>query len=298
MTTVLAKLNKVDLRQAWKHEALDFTNWLSKQENLDLLGEEMEIEIRPIQLEAQVGKFRVDILAEEEGTGRKIVIENQMENTNHDHLGKIITYAAGYDAEIIIWIVKDFREEHRSAIDWLNEHTLEKIGFFLIKIELWQIEGSKPAPKFAIIASPNEWTKVGIVPTPTKLKQLDFWTKFKDFVSAKDRGIKLQKPLPQHWYNVTLGTVDALVSLTINSKENRIRCSLFIPKNRELFNFLKSKKDEIEGKIGEAQWHAAPVESSIRITREVTDVFAPNHEENYFSWLYEKTVLFRNVAMV
>jgi hypothetical protein len=295
MTTVLAKLNKVDLRQAWKHEALDFTNWLSKQENLDLLGEEMEIEIRPIQLEAQVGKFRVDILAEEEGTGRKIVIENQMENTNHDHLGKIITYAAGYDAEIIIWIVKDFREEHRSAIDWLNEHTLEKIGFFLIKIELWQIEGSKPAPKFAIIASPNEWTKVGIVPTPTKLKQLDFWTKFKDFVLAKDRGIKLQKPLPQHWYNVTLGTVDALVSLTINSKENRIRCSLFIPKNRELFNFLKNKKDEIEGKIGEAQWYAAPVESSIRITREVTDIFAPNHEQNYFSWLYEKTVLFRNV---
>ena len=147
----LGKLQKVDLRKAWNHEALDFTNWLAKDENLKLLGDEIEIELQLIQTEASVGKFNVDILAEEENTGRKIIIENQLETTDHSHLGQIITYASGYDAEIIIWIVKDVRDEHKQAIDWLNEHTDSKIGFFLIVIELWQIGDSLPAPKLNVV---------------------------------------------------------------------------------------------------------------------------------------------------
>lgn len=126
----LGRLEKVELRKAWNHEALDFTKWLSLTENLQLLSDEIGIEISLIQTEALVGKFSVDILAEEENTGRKIIIENQLEPTNHDHLGKIITYASGYDAEIIIWIVENAREEHIRAIDWLNEHTDEDINFF------------------------------------------------------------------------------------------------------------------------------------------------------------------------
>ena len=109
----LSKLEKVDLREVWKHEALDFTNWLAKPENLELLSDEIGIDITLIQTEASVGNFNVDILAEEENTGRKIVIENQLESTDHDHLGKIITYASGFDAEIIIWIVKNVRDEHK-----------------------------------------------------------------------------------------------------------------------------------------------------------------------------------------
>ena len=123
----LRALEKVDLRTVWKHEASDFTNWLAQDENLSLLSDEIGIDISLIQTEASVGKFNVDILAEEENTGRKIVIENQLESTNHDHLGKIITYASGFDAEIVIWIVKDVRDEHKQAIDWLNEHTDDKI---------------------------------------------------------------------------------------------------------------------------------------------------------------------------
>lgn len=132
---VLGKLKKIDLREAWKHEALDFTQWLAKDENLALLSEEIGVDINLIETEANVGSFNVDILAED-SNGRKIVIENQLESTNHDHLGKIITYASGYNAEIIIWIVKDVRNEHKQAIDWLNEHTDEKINFFAIKLEL------------------------------------------------------------------------------------------------------------------------------------------------------------------
>lgn len=113
----LGKLAKVDLRDVWKHEASDFSKWLAEKENLDLLSDEIGIDISLIQTEANVGKFNVDILAEEENTGRKIIIENQLEPTNHDHLGKLITYASGFDAEIIIWIVKDVRDEHKQAID-------------------------------------------------------------------------------------------------------------------------------------------------------------------------------------
>src|SRR5205085_4728442 len=123
-------------------EALDFTNWLAQKENLEALGEEIGVDIKLIKTEANVGKFNVDILAEEENSERKIIIENQLEDTNHDHLGKIITYASGYDAEIIVWIVESTREEHIRAIDWLNEHTDEDIDFFLIKMEIWKISDS------------------------------------------------------------------------------------------------------------------------------------------------------------
>jgi hypothetical protein len=100
------------LRTVWSHEAYDFTNWLAEEENLNLLGEEVGIDLKLIKTEADVGRYNVDILAEEENTGHKIIIENQLEMTDHDHLGKIITYASGYDANIIIWIVKDVRDMH------------------------------------------------------------------------------------------------------------------------------------------------------------------------------------------
>src|SRR3989344_6367330 len=155
----LGKLNKVDLRTAWKNEASDFTTWLSKEENLALLADEIGISIVNPKTEVDVGRFSADIVAEEESANRKIIIENQLETTNHDHLGKLITYASGHDAKTIIWVVKEVREEHRQAIDWLNEHTDDETSFFAIKIELYQIGNSPLAPKFEIISQPNDWAK-------------------------------------------------------------------------------------------------------------------------------------------
>ncbi|HRH23261.1 MAG TPA: DUF4268 domain-containing protein [Candidatus Magasanikbacteria bacterium] len=298
----LAKLVKVELRKIWEHEALDFTNWLAQPENLNALSEEIGIDIKLIQTEATVGRFNVDILTEEESGGRKIIIENQLEDTNHDHLGKIITYASGYDAEVIIWIVKDTREEHQKAVEWLNEHTDEDIGFFLIKVELWQIEGSNPAPKFDVIVSPNEWAKAvktsseGGVLTDTKLQQLDFWTKFKDFVRAKDTRIRLQTPRPQHWYDISMGSSEAHVALTINSRENLLGCEIYISRNKEMFNFLKDKKELIEKEIGSSmEWVDAPVASRIKISKEIPLLFDQNKVDEYFAWLYQKTILFQTV---
>lgn len=301
MKNNLAKLQKIDLRNVWSVEP-DFTNWLAQQENLNLLGEEIGVEVKLIKTEANIGTFRVDILAEEASSGRKIIIENQLEDTNHDHLGKIITYASGYDAEIIIWVVRDVREEHQRAIEWLNERTDEKTGYFLIKIELWQIENSNPAPKFDVLVSPNEWAKAikanpaGSELSETKLQQLDFWKKFKGYAQEKDRQIRLRTPRPQHWYDISMGSSEAHVALTVNSRENLLGCEIYINRNKELFKFLKERREEIEKEIGEsAEWVDAPVASRIKIKKAIPDLFSQSEAKNYFSWLYEKTTLFQKV---
>ena len=150
--TQLGKLEKVDVRKVWEHEARDFSSWLVKPENLELLSEQIGIEIEPTGTEIGLGRFRIDILAEEPRTGHKIIIENQLEATNHDHLGKVITYAAGLDAKYLIWIVNDVLSEHLKAVEWLNEHLDDEIRCFLIKIEVWKIGDSKPAPRFEMVS--------------------------------------------------------------------------------------------------------------------------------------------------
>lgn len=138
----LDHLKEVELRKVWPHEALDFTKWLSSPANLNMLGEAVGVELELIETESSVGSFNVDIYAQEAGAGREVIIENQLEETNHDHLGKVITYAAGKGAQVIIWVVAHARDEHRQAIEWFNEHTDNDFGFFLVEIELWTIGDS------------------------------------------------------------------------------------------------------------------------------------------------------------
>lgn len=156
----LGKLQEIrDLREVWPHEALDFTPWLADDDNLTLLADAVGLDITVDETESSVGDFNVGIYATETGTDRKIIIENQLEDTNHDHLGKLITYASGKNADIVIWIVKRAREKHRAAVEWLNNHTDENISFFLLEIKLYRINNSEPAVKFEVIEKPNNWTK-------------------------------------------------------------------------------------------------------------------------------------------
>jgi hypothetical protein len=252
MSSNIGKLSTVDLREIWKNEEYDFSSWLAKEENLAQLSDEIGIPIRLLEKEAGVGKYSLDILAEEEGTGRKIVIENQLERTDHDHLGKIITYTAGHDASIVIWIFKDITEEHRSAIDWLNENTGEDRLFFAIRIEAWRINNSDPAPKFQVICKPNEWTKVVRHSAEsndlgeTDLKKLDFWTKLKSYAVEKKVLLFRRTPSPQHWYDISIGNAEAHVGLTINTRENRLGCEIYISDNKPLFNFLKDQQAAVQ----------------------------------------------------
>jgi hypothetical protein len=299
--SILGKLKKVELREAWKHEASNFTQWLAQEENLTLLGDEIGFEIKLLQTEAAVGSFNVDILAEEENTGRKIIIENQLEITNHDHLGKIVTYASGYDAQIIVWVVKDAREEHRQAVDWLNEHTDENTEFYLIRIELWQIESSPYAPKFEIVSKPNDWTKAvrsdtsGL--TDTKVKQLEFWTQFKEFAKKRKTQLHLQKSYPQHWTNIGIGSADANISLTINTKENWFGAELYITDNKDLYRKLFGQKDRIEADLGEKpEWMELPARKASRIRVVKSGNFTDMTTwEDTFEWLLNEAEKFRQV---
>lgn len=299
----LGKIKEVELRRAWNHEANDFTEWLAKEENLSMLSDEIGISIKLIQTEASVGKFNVDILAEEENTGRKIIIENQLENTNHDHLGKIITYASGYDAEIVIWVVKDVRDEHKQAIDWLNENSDEKINFFIIKMELWQIGNSPYAPKFQIISQPNEWAKIlktsagqGEL-TQTKISQLEFWKGLSEIYKNKSKFIKFQKPKPRHWYNITIGSSGAHIALTLNTRDNLIGCELYINDSKELFDYLSGQKKKIEDEIDlNLDWRRLDSKkASSIIIKKNADLNNTNDWPKYYSWMYENIEKFYKV---
>lgn len=291
----LGKLQQVNLRDYWKHEALDFTNWLAREENLDLLSDEIGIDIVLKETEASVGRFNVDILAIEDNSDRLIVIENQLEQTDHDHLGKIITYASGFDAEIIIWIVKDVRDEHKQAIDWLNEHTNDKINFFVIKMELWRIDDSAPAPKFHIVSKPNNWAKAlkssssqPAKESKLKMLQLDFWTEFSVYLDNNKSTLRTRKPNPQHWYDMSLGSSKAHLSLTIVSQSKSMTTGVYIPDNKELYHRLEEKKEEIEREFGCAlEWFPLEQKKASRIyfSKEDIDVYDTTRWGEYFEWL-------------
>lgn len=145
----MGRLERVDLREAWETEDGDFTPWLAQEENIALLGDAIGIDLEVEAQEKQVGPFRADILCLDTATTDKhwVLIENQLYRTDHTHLGQLMTYAAGLDAVTIVWIAGQFAEEHRVALDWLNEITEEEIRFFGIEVELWRIGNSPPAPQ-------------------------------------------------------------------------------------------------------------------------------------------------------
>jgi len=151
------KINKVDLREIWPNEASDFTPWLA--DNLEMLGAELGMHLELVEHDAAVGECRLDILAKDTATGQAVVIENQYGETDHDHFGKLLTYAAGYNGSVIIWIAESICEEHRQALDWLNQNTDSCIDIFGVVIEVLRINESKEAPQFKFVVTPQGWQK-------------------------------------------------------------------------------------------------------------------------------------------
>lgn len=157
----LGTLNKVNLTDIWEHEAYAFTPWLAKPENLALLGNTIGLELSLESTEQSVGDFNADIVCKDvDNDSHLILIENQIRPTDHTHLGQLLTYAAGLDTATIVWIAERFRDEHRAALDWLNEITGSRFNFFGIEIELWQIGNSDIAPRFNMVSEvrPLNWT--------------------------------------------------------------------------------------------------------------------------------------------
>ena len=273
MAVKLVRITKVNPREVWKHEALDFTQWLAKEENISILCEELEINLENVTPEAAAGRYNVDLVADDIDTKRKVIIENQLEPTDHKHLGQLLTYASAYDARIIIWVVTDYTEEHRQAIDWFNRNISENISFFLVQIEVYKIGDSDPAPKFNIICEPNNWGKAvkksgsGDTVSATKLLQMEFWEGLKAYASTRSTKVTLSHaPQPKHWFNISMGTSRCHIALTINTQKSYIGCEIYIRNDKTLFDTFHQNKDEIEAAIGsELEWMELPDANASRI---------------------------------
>lgn len=253
----LGRLEKLDLRTYWKKEATDFTPWLAQEENIQLLSETIGIELEVQSQEESVGPFSADILCKDTINDHYVLIENQLERTDHTHLGQLMTYAAGLDAVTIIWIAQKFTEEHRAALDWLNRITDDTFTFFGIEIELYKIGESNPAPMFKIVSKPNDWTKqvkksTSSQPvTETKLLQQKYWQGLKDYMEGKKSFVKMQNPLLQHWTNIAIGKSNFHLSASVSSRDNSLNIWLNIMGDQAKENYDKLYETSYENSLSE-----------------------------------------------
>jgi hypothetical protein len=291
----IGKLEEVDIRELWKHEQYDFSEWLSKKENIENLNEILGLTLVDISKETYVGSYRCDLFAKDETTGIKVIIENQLEMSNHDHLGKIITYASGLDAKVVVWIVKEAREEHRSAIEWLNNNTNSNINFFLIEIHAYKIGNSDNAPMFQVIEQPNDFIKnnksINSNDTMNKSQsqRLEFWNQFNNVLVERGKPFNVRKATTDHWYNVAIGTSDAHIDITLVNKDSVIGVELYITDNKEFFDKLYQRKDEIENDLGfKLDWRRLNNSKASRIVTFIKGLNFDDHSN--YNELINKTI--------
>lgn len=252
----LGKMKELDIRKVWAHEQYDFSKWLAAEENIKELSDTLNLALTDVETEKFVGSYRCDIICKDELTGKSVLIENQLEQTNHDHLGKIITYASGLDASVVVWIVADARQEHASAIEWLNKHTDDDLAFFLIEVHAYTIGDSAPAPMFKIIEQPNDFVKsVKTIArsgelSDTQIKRQEFWNQFNDILDQRGKPFNKRKATTDHWYEVAVGSSQCHISIDLVNKEHKIRVGLWIADNKELFDSMKEHQAEIEAVAG------------------------------------------------
>lgn len=283
----IGKLTEVDVRELWKHEQYDFSNWLAKEENLEHLNDIIGLTLTDVDKEVYVGPYRCDIVAKDETSGITVIVENQLEGTNHDHLGKIITYASGLNAKVMIWIVKEAKEEHRAAIEWLNNNTNNDVNFFLIEIHAYKIGNSDPAPKFEVVEKPNDFVKRSKVKSDdsdlnkSQGERLAFWEQFNQVVIARGKPFNLRKATTDHWYDVAMGTSDAHIAIDLVNKDGRIVVECYISDNKDLFDTLSDHKEEIEGALGfELIWDRLDGKKASRIKYRIDGLNFDDHS-NY-----------------
>ena len=299
---MVSRLEEVkDLRKIWSNESRDFTPWLAKDENMEILSDEIGIDIEVEEIESSVGDFSVDILANEQGFGRKIIIENQLESTDHDHLGKLITYASGKSANIIIWIVKHAREEHKAAVEWLNRHTDNDIGFFLCEIKLYCIGDSEPAVKFEVVEKPNDWAKEikkNDSLSENSQRKLEYWTAFNDYAYKDNQFSKVykpRKPSTDHWMDFAIGSSGCHLTVDQIYKNDCLMVELYIREDKELFRSLYSRKDSIEGALNmKFDWRELPNRKASRIIRmRDADLNDRNQWPEQFDWIMDSLLRMR-----
>ncbi len=276
----LGRLQRVSVRGYWLNEAQDFTPWLAQEQNIALLGESIGLDLEVEAQEQRVGPFQADILCKETASGHYVLIENQLERTDHVHMGQLLTYAAGLDAATVVWVAAQFTDEHRAALDWLNRITSAEFNFFGLEIELWRIGDSPLGPKFNVVSRPNDWSKTvretadtarGPLNETQKL-HLEFWTQFRQFMHDRNSPVRMNRPAPDYWTQVAVGrSYFGLVVLNnARDKWSGVYLSIWGPNARAHFHLLRDKfRSEIEQAVPNVDWQeqATPRESRISLKR-------------------------------
>ena len=292
----LGQLEKVNLREIWQREDTHFTNWLAEDKNISILMDEIGVTAENVKTEDRAGRFNCDITADEVETSKKIIIENQLEKTDHSHLGQLLTYASSFDASIIVWVVAEVTDEHKQAIEWFNRNMIDKISFFLVKVELWKIGNSEPAPKFNIIVEPNDWAKITYNKssysnemTDRKLMNLSFWQGLVEFSDNNHNDLKItRKPRPQHWYSTSSTGVSKVdITFIVASRDSYVAVQLYIS-DQEIYDKLEEKKLTFNEFLNglDVVWMPLPDKKASRIiTKFKCDVNNEDNWEDYYKWI-------------
>jgi len=279
-----------------------FTPWLAQEENIGRLASAVGLELQVEGIEVPVGPFSADVLAKD-ASGNYVVIENQFGKTNHDHLGKILTYAAALGATVVIWIAEQFTDEHRKTIEWLNERVSDELSLYAVEIELWQIDQSRPGLRFNVLSEPTEITKqasavkaAGSMTEATKL-QLEFWTAFRQELLEKKIAATAQTPRPQYWFDISLGRSNIHLSCIANTTDGKIGVRVYISNKiaGAALPQLEAERSAIESEIGETlEWNPNPnaIDKIIRLER-TADLEDHDRWPEYVSWLVNKVDKFK-----
>lgn len=271
----IQKIKRIGLREAFPHEAMDFTRWL--QENLDVVNDVTDLSLSNAEREKPAGDFNIDLVAEDE-SGGKVIIENQLEKSNHDHLGKLITYLVAMEARVAIWIVADPRPEHVSAITWLNESSSS--SFYLLKLEAIKIGDSPPAPLLTLIVGPSDETKAIGRAKQEFTERHDirhaFWTQFLKYAKTKTPLHSTIGPSKYHWVATGAGRSGLIYSYVVLEHETSVE--LYIDRgkgadqeNKKIFDTLLAKKAEIEKAFGEPlEWQRLDTKRASRIRKKLS----------------------------
>lgn len=302
----LGRLHRVDPRTVWRHEAHDFTPWLA--DNIELLGEVIGLELEVVEREASVGDFSLDILAHDLGRDRRVAIENQLAPTDHSHLGQIITYASGLEASVVIWIAREFREEHRQALDWLNRGDGATTEYFGVVLELLQVDDSKPAVNFKLVASPNDWSRqskraVGTdEPSEKGTAYREFFQSLLDELRDEHHFTNAKAGQPKSWYSFASGTRGFKYSMSF-AHGGELRAEIYIDlqdqaANEAAFDALLADKAAIEAAFGEPlRWERLESRRACRIACYATgSIEDPADQlEQYRKWAVERLLRFKRV---
>lgn len=268
----LGTVEFVPVREVWANEATSFTPWLLENEHelAKLLGIDLEL----AKNEHKVGNFSLDLFGTNLTDNTKLIVENQLEKTDHSHLGQLLTYAGGLQPSTIVWIASEFRDEHRAALDWLNEVTDDTTHFFGVVLKAVRIGNSQPAPWLELVVKPNQWTEEtkratqSLSRSDSEDRYLRFWQGFIDTQRHIGEVLNNKTPVPRHFLTIRTGIGGVWIGLNVQKK--RIFADLFFyedaEKNMERFEHLFKHRDEIEAVFGaELSWEPLEEAKATRV---------------------------------